>query len=168
MVEGGGRRWGAWEIYNSGFYQQIMSMEAVDFSRINQSLYSTMFLTCRNRGKFYIWCLQSDYCVEVCTLLPNRTLPIVQLRDPMAASSCGKKTRECLHQKSQERDGVKHTMHGTVVGAQFSHTARLSICVLKVWWQPKYLSCREGCGPRPKADRREKCTHRVVYQHENG
>ena len=74
----GGR---GWLLYDTAFRQQITSLEATDFSRINQSLYSTTFLAYRGRGQFCVRCMMSDHEQEDCALHPNRALPLVQLRD---------------------------------------------------------------------------------------
>lgn len=74
----GGR---GWLLYDSAFRQQIASLEAVDFSRINQSLYSTTFLAYGGRGQFCVRCMMSDHGQEDCALHPNRALPMVQFKD---------------------------------------------------------------------------------------
>ncbi len=50
-----------WLLYDSAFRQQISSLEAVDFSKINQGLYSTTFLAYGGRGQFCSRCLLSDH-----------------------------------------------------------------------------------------------------------
>ena len=41
-----------WLLYDSAFCQQIISLKTVDFSRVNQCLYSTTFLAYGGRGQF--------------------------------------------------------------------------------------------------------------------
>ncbi len=75
----GGR---GWLLYDDAFRQQMPSFEAVDFSKINQSLYLTTFLAYgggRARAKFCPDCLMADHAQEDCALHPNRSLPVVQL-----------------------------------------------------------------------------------------
>jgi len=74
----GGR---GWLLYDTAFRQQITSLETTDFSRINQSLYSTTFLAYGGRRQFCVRCMMSDHSQEDCALNPNRALALVQLRD---------------------------------------------------------------------------------------
>ena len=62
--------------YDSLFRQQMTSFEAVDFSKINQSLYSTTFLAQRGRGKFCSICTASDHSLEECALKPSRVIRV--------------------------------------------------------------------------------------------
>ena len=80
----GGR---GWLLYDMAFRQQITSLEATDFSRINQSLYSTTFLAYGGRGQFCVRCMMSDHTQEECALNPSRALPVVHWRDPGAGPS---------------------------------------------------------------------------------
>ena len=53
----GGR---GWTLYDSAFRQRVASLTEVDFSRFNQSLYSTTFLAYGGRGRFCPSCSMSD------------------------------------------------------------------------------------------------------------
>ncbi len=53
-----------WYLYDSTFRQQITSLETVDFSRVNQSLYLTTFLAYASRGQFCTHCMLSDHLME--------------------------------------------------------------------------------------------------------
>ena len=75
----GGR---GWLLYDNAFRQQIPSLEAADFSRINQGLYSTTFLAYGGKGQFCTRCMMSDHSREECALHPNRAVPMVQFREP--------------------------------------------------------------------------------------
>ncbi len=68
--------------YDSLFRQQMTSFDAVDFSKINQSLYSTTFLAQRGRGKFCSICTASDHGQEECALQPSRAVPTVRMSHP--------------------------------------------------------------------------------------
>ncbi len=57
-----------WLLYDAAFRQQISAYDAVDFSRINQSLYSTTFLAYSNRGQCCQTCMGSDHTQEECAL----------------------------------------------------------------------------------------------------
>lgn len=51
-----------WLLYDAAFRQQIRLFETVDFSKINQSLYSTMFLAYGGGwGKFCPDCMMADH-----------------------------------------------------------------------------------------------------------
>ena len=70
---GEARRWGGrgWLLYDSAFHQQITSFDAVDFSKINQSLYSTTFLAYGAGAKFCPECMMADHSQEECALHPS-------------------------------------------------------------------------------------------------
>ena len=74
----GGR---GWLPYDAAFRQQIASLEATDFSKLNQALYSTTFLAFGNKGQFCTRCLLSDHSQEDCALHPSKALPIVQFKE---------------------------------------------------------------------------------------
>ena len=75
----GGR---GWLLYDTAFRQQIVSFEAVDFSKINQSLYSTTILVYGSvKPRFCPDYMMADHAHEDCALHPNRSLPVVQMRD---------------------------------------------------------------------------------------
>lgn len=74
----GGR---GWLLYDAAFRQQIASLEATDFSKVNQGLYATTFLAYGGRGQFCARCMSSDHAQEECALHPNREVPVVQLQD---------------------------------------------------------------------------------------
>ena len=59
-----------WYLYDSAFRQQISSIEKADFSKINQSLYSTTFLAYADRSQFCPNCMLSDHTQEECALTP--------------------------------------------------------------------------------------------------
>ena len=73
----GGR---GWALYDSAFRQRVASLTEVDFSRLNQSLYSTTFLAYGGRGRFCPSCSMSDHTQEECALHLSRALPVFQLR----------------------------------------------------------------------------------------
>ncbi len=84
MIISEARRCGGrgWLLYDAAFRQQIRSFETVDFSRINQSLYSTTFLAYGSgRTRFCPDCMMADHAREECALNPNRSLPMVQMRE---------------------------------------------------------------------------------------
>ena len=74
----GGR---GWLLYDSGFRQQLTSVEAADFSKINQSLYTTTFLAYGGRGLYCPHCLASDHAQEDCALHPQQAVPVVRFRE---------------------------------------------------------------------------------------
>ena len=74
----GGR---GWLLYDCAFCQQISSLESADFSKVNQSLYTTTFLAYGGRGQFCVRCMASNHAQEECALHPNREVPVVQLQD---------------------------------------------------------------------------------------
>ena len=74
----GGR---GWLLYDSAFRQQITSFDAVDFSKINPSLYSTTFLAYGAGAKFCPECMMADHSQEECALHPSRSLPVVQMQE---------------------------------------------------------------------------------------
>ena len=74
----GGR---GWLLYDSAFRQQISSLEATDFSKINQSLYSTTFLAYGGRSSFCSYCLAADHAQEDCALHPQRGVPVVRFKE---------------------------------------------------------------------------------------
>ena len=65
----GGR---GWLMYDGAFRQQIQSLEATDFARVNQSLYSTTCLAFGNRGRVCPTCLMADQDPEDCALHPSK------------------------------------------------------------------------------------------------
>ena len=77
----GGR---GWLIYDSAFRQQITSLERVDFSKVNQSLYSTTFLAYGGRGQFCTHCMLSDHSSDECALHPGRGIPLLQIQDQLS------------------------------------------------------------------------------------
>ena len=68
----GGR---GWLLYDAAFCQQISSLEAVDFSKINQSLYSTTILAYENRRQCCPNCMLPDYSLEECSLYMGKPSP---------------------------------------------------------------------------------------------
>ena len=56
-----------WLIYDSAFRQQITSLERVDFSKVNQSLYSTTFLA--YGGRALTACCRITHQTSVCCTL---------------------------------------------------------------------------------------------------
>ena len=88
----GGR---GWLIYDSLFRQQLPSIEAAEFGRINQSLYSTTFLAHRGRtGQFCYRCSSSDHSQEECALHPNRGLQMVQVHSGPVQVHSGSSPRD--------------------------------------------------------------------------
>lgn len=82
MIIGEARRCGGrgWALYDSAFRQRVSSLTEVDFSKLNQALYSTTFLAYGGRGRFCASCSMSDHTPEECALHPNRSMPVIQLR----------------------------------------------------------------------------------------
>ena len=74
----GGR---GWLMYDGAFRQQIQSLEATDFARVNQSLYSTTCLAFGNRGRVCPTCLMADHDPEDCALHPSKSLPLLGVRE---------------------------------------------------------------------------------------
>lgn len=74
----GGR---GWLLYDSGFRQQMSAIESTDFSKINQSLYTTTFLAYGGWGLYCSHCLASDHAQEDCALHPQRAVPVVRFRE---------------------------------------------------------------------------------------
>lgn len=74
----GGR---GWLLYDSAFRQQISSLDTVDFSKINQSLYATTFLAHSSRGQCCPSCLMPDHKQEDCALNPAWSMPVVRFRE---------------------------------------------------------------------------------------
>ena len=70
--------------YDSTFRQQMLSFESTDFSRINQSLYSTTFLSMRGKGQCCSMCNLPDHGREDCALNPSRTVPVVHMKESAA------------------------------------------------------------------------------------
>ena len=68
-----------WSVYHALFQQQITSIEAADFSKINQGLYATTFLAYGGRGQFCQSCLASDHTHSECVLHPNQSVPVVRV-----------------------------------------------------------------------------------------
>ena len=82
----GGR---GWRLYDTAFRQHAASLESTDFSKINQGLYTTTFLSYGGKGQFCQSCMMSDHSHEECALHPNRAVPVVRIRE-----SAGGGTRE--------------------------------------------------------------------------
>ena len=68
-------------LYDSAFRQQITSFDAVDFLKINQSLYSTTYLAYGAGAKFCPECMMADHSQEECALHASRALPVVQMQE---------------------------------------------------------------------------------------
>ena len=69
-----------WLHYDAVFRQQIQSFDSVDFSKINQSLYATTFITYSGgRAKYCPDCQMADHNREDCALNPARPMPVVPL-----------------------------------------------------------------------------------------
>ena len=73
-----------WLLYDSAFRQQIISLNIVDFAKINQSLYATTFLAHASRGQCCPSCLMPDHQQEDCALNPARAMPVVRFREAAA------------------------------------------------------------------------------------
>ena len=69
------RRYGGrgWLIYDSAFSQQMPSLQAGNFSQINQSLYTTTFLAYGGRGQGYSSCMQPNHTLEEYALHKGRS-----------------------------------------------------------------------------------------------
>ncbi len=66
-----------WLLYDASasFRQQISAYNKVDFSKINQSLYSTTFLAYGSRGQCCQSCMASDHVQEECALYQRKSTP---------------------------------------------------------------------------------------------
>ena len=106
----GGR---GWRLYDAGFRQQITSLEAAEFGKLNQALYATTFLAYGSVGQFCGSCLQTDHSLEDCALNPNRAVPVVRLREP---------PREHREPSREHRDG------GRTGEAGFKRRRRIGAC----------------------------------------
>ena len=61
-----------WHAYDSMFRQQAAHNSSVDWSVLNNLLYSTSFLTQQNqRGRTCQWCLETDHWSADCALAPS-------------------------------------------------------------------------------------------------
>ena len=58
------------------------------FSKLNQGLYSTTFLSYGGKGQFFQGCLMSGHSHEECALHPNQAMTVVHVRE--AGGSRGK------------------------------------------------------------------------------
>ena len=65
----GGR---GWLLYDAAFRQQITSLQSTDFSKINQSLYSTTILAYGNRRQCCPNCMLPDHSLEECALFNGK------------------------------------------------------------------------------------------------
>ena len=70
----GGR---GWRLYDTAFRQHAASLEATDFSKINQGLYTTTFLAYGGKGQFCQSCMLSDHTLEECAFHPSRSVPVI-------------------------------------------------------------------------------------------
>ena len=77
----GGR---GWALYDAHFRQQMASLESADFSKINQSLYSTTFLAYGSKARSCTTYMLPDHTDEECALHPNREVPLIRMREPAA------------------------------------------------------------------------------------
>ena len=62
----------------------MVSLESADFSKINQSLYSTKFLAYGSKARSCTTCMLPDHTDEKCALHPNREVPLIRMREPAA------------------------------------------------------------------------------------
>ena len=68
----GGR---GWLSYDAMFRQQAAISPSVDWSKLNNSLYSTTFLQQQNgRGRTCVHCMETDHSSQDCALAPLRTV----------------------------------------------------------------------------------------------
>ena len=87
MILSEARRGGkGWLMYDSAFRQQITSLDTFDFSTINQSLYSTTCLQFGNKVKACVFCGKSDHVHDECALHPNKSLPLIGMRETTSSS----------------------------------------------------------------------------------
>ena len=102
---------GGWLLHDSGFRQQLSSLEAADFSMINQSLYTTSFLVYGERGLYCPHSLASDHAQEDCAL-HQRAVPVVRFKE------MGSSLREEWRSKTSElRRKRGHVSPGMTAGA---------------------------------------------------
>lgn len=75
MVVREARRCGGrgWQSYDAMFRQQAAISPSVDWSKLNNSLYSTTFLQQQNgRGRTCVHCMETDHGSQECALAPFR------------------------------------------------------------------------------------------------
>ncbi len=124
----GGR---GWSLYDSAFRQQIASLEAADFAKVNQSLYSTTFLAYGGRGQFCTRCLMADHSQEDCALHPGRDVPVVRLRD---TASTPARREDPEWRRRRARRGACFAFND---GRCAAPPLPIRACVLNLWRQPQ-------------------------------
>lgn len=75
MVVREARRCGGrgWQSYDAMFRQQAAISPSIDWSKLNNSLYSTTFLQQQNgRGRSCVHCMETDHSSQECALAPVR------------------------------------------------------------------------------------------------
>ena len=97
-----------WLMYNVGFRQQISSLEAADFSKLNHSLFATTMLAYGSQPQPCPRCNLPDHTQDECALNPNRAVPIVQMADQSGSGTRkGKEeVRRDLPLKKKPRQGA--------------------------------------------------------------
>lgn len=98
----GGR---GWALYDSAFRQRVSSLQEVDFSKLNQSLYSTTFLAYGGRGRFCASCSMSHHTPEECALHPNRSMPVIQLQGNLGGVRRERAERDSQTPRSRGESG---------------------------------------------------------------
>ena len=109
LIIGEARRCGGkgWLMYDVGFRQQISSLEAADFSKLNQSLFATTMLAYGSQ-QACPRCYLPDHTQDECALNTNRAVPIVQMADQSGSGTHkGKEeVRRDLPLKKKPRQGA--------------------------------------------------------------
>ena len=123
MVVREARRCGGrgWQSYNAMFRQQAAISPSVDWSKLNNSLYSTTFLQQQNgRGRICVHCMETDHGSQECALaLFHATgTPRIPEASPARTMTIG----------PTETGGQKCAIRGTTVDAP-SLTADTNISV---------------------------------------
>ena len=156
MIISEARRCGGrgWLLYDAAFRQQMTSFEAVDFGRINQSLYSTTFLAYGGgRTKACTECMMADHAREECALHPNRSLPVVQLKEAGRAATreswrAPRELERPSEKKRRVRRGVCFAFNEGVCkfgpDCRFDH--QCTVC--KVYGDHGAAQCKEEGGRR--------------------
>ena len=94
-----------WHLYDAAFRQQISSIEQADFSKINQSLYSTTFLAYGGRSQFCPNCMLSDHTQEECALATTSRQGRDLIRDRQQRRS-PERVRKSPEQRRRRKTGA--------------------------------------------------------------
>ena len=97
-----------WLLYDATFRQQISSIEATDFSRLNPSLYSSTIVAFGKQSPCCTLCMLPDHTQEECALNPAKAVPFVQVKENAPSISRGNKEefKKGGWQKKKPRHGA--------------------------------------------------------------